>query len=85
MEKSRRTMLNPQFAELYPELPVGLWVDAWNAAMQRAERVWFERGTLALSTGRVLSDEHFEFQGGDRRKVRQPGTLERLADKESAY
>ena len=61
MKEHRRTMLNPEFAELYPELPVGSWIDAQDTAMKRAERLWFQRGSPALSTGRVLPHEHFRY------------------------
>jgi hypothetical protein len=80
MENQRRTMLKPEFAELYPELPVGEWLDALDAAMRRAERLWFELGPAALVSGRILSDEHFEFAGGKKRKNGQPRTLERMGD-----
>jgi hypothetical protein len=80
MENQRRIMLKPEFAGLYPELPVGQWLDALEAAMRRAERLWFEHGPAALMRGRLLSDEHFEFAGGRSRKNRQPRALERMAD-----
>jgi hypothetical protein len=82
MDIHRRAMLDPRFADLYPELPPGQWVDAWDAARQCAERLWFERGASALYAGRVLSDEHFQFQGGKRR-VRS-GALERMGDQTAA-
>jgi hypothetical protein len=80
MENQRRTMLKPEFAELYPELPGGQWLDALEAAMRRAERLWFEYGAAALMSGRLLSNEHFEFAGGKNRRDRQARALERMAD-----
>jgi hypothetical protein len=82
MDNQRRTMLKPEFAELYPELPVGEWLGALEAAMRRAERLWFEHGPAALMRGRILPDEHFEFAGGKNRKNGQPRALERMADQQ---
>jgi hypothetical protein len=78
--KPRRTMLNPAFTELYPEVSAGLWMDACDAAMKRAERLWFHWGVSGLGIERVLCDAHFEFQGGKPRKVGQTGFYQRVTD-----
>jgi cytochrome P450 len=76
----RRTMLDPQFGRLYPEIPAGYWMSAWQAATRRAERVWREAGAEALISGRLLPDEHFYFRGGRRRNPGWPVVPERLSD-----
>ena len=79
MKEPRRAMLQPEYAELYPELPAGFWVAAWYAAMKAAARVWLDRGSRALLSTRVLRDEHFRFQGGQPRPVRAR-VRERVSD-----
>jgi hypothetical protein len=76
----RRARLNPKFGRLYPELTAGQWLPAWQAAMQRAERVWQVDGSEALIRERLLPPEHFEFQGGTPRSVDWYVTAERLSD-----
>jgi hypothetical protein len=72
-------MLHPEYAELYPELPTGFWIDAWYAAMKQADRLWLDVGAGALASSRVLRDEHFQFRGGRPRGVRIP-IRERVSD-----
>jgi hypothetical protein len=79
VKNERCSLLHPEFAELYPELRAGLWMHAWDAAMLRAERLWFDRGVSGLAE-RVLSAGHFEFQGGKPRKLGHTEVYERVTD-----
>ena len=76
----RRAMLDPQFRTMYPEIPAGYWMPAWQAAMRRADRVWLEAGVKALIQDRLLPEEHFRFLGGDPRPSDWYPTPERLSD-----
>ena len=76
----RQARLNPKFGRLYPELPSGEWLPAWQAAMQIAERLCQEDGSEALKGDRVLPPEHFDFQGGSPRSADWYVTAERLSD-----
>jgi hypothetical protein len=77
---NRRALLKPSFRSLYPELPAGVWLPAWEAALKRAEHLWEREGAVAMTATRLLSDDHFEFDGG---VAREPGWYvrpERLSD-----
>jgi cytochrome P450 len=76
----RRTRLDPKFGSLYPEIPAGHWIPAWQAATRRAERLWRETGPEALLEGRILPEEHFQFRGGRSRGASWYVTAERLSD-----
>lgn len=80
MASLRTVFLDPKFGALYPELPAGHWIPAWQAASRRAERVWREAGADALIQGRLLSEEHFRFRGGKPRPPTWYVTPERLSD-----
>ena len=82
MGGQRRAKLKPEFRSLYPELPVNQWLPAWGVATRRAETVWRDSGADALVQGRLLSDEHFEFRGGEPRPVDWYVIPERLSDPE---
>ena len=84
MSGLRRARLNPKFAPLYPEIPAGYWLPAWQAATRRAERLWRESGPEALVEERLLADEHFEFRGGTRRSPAWYPVPERLTDPTTA-
>ena len=76
----RRTRLDPKFGFLYPEIPAGHWIPAWQAATRRAERLWREEGADALLRGRILPEEHFQFRGGRPRGAGWYVEPERLSD-----
>lgn len=76
----RRTRLDPKFGSLYPEIPAGHWIPAWQAATRMAERLWREAGPEALLEGRILPEEHFQFCGGRSRGANWYVTPERLSD-----
>ena len=80
MAGPRRTRLDPKFGSLYPEIPAGHWLPAWQAATRRAERLWREQGPEALLEDRLLSDKHFQFRGGIPRPGGRYVVPERLTD-----
>jgi hypothetical protein len=76
----RLCRLDPEYHFRYPDLPAGQWMPAWEAAVRRADQVWWEAGADALSRGRVLPEDHFQFRGGEPRPVGWYPTPERLSD-----
>ncbi len=74
-------MLDPRFGSLYPEMPAGFWLPAWEAMIRRAERLWRDVGADALVEGRLLPDGHFHFRGGKPRGSEWCGAPERLSDR----
>jgi hypothetical protein len=65
----RRARLRTEYAEWYPEI----WAGEWHDAQWAAEKVLQQQRTSSPAWslhGRVLSDAHFEFEGGDH----QPST-----------
>jgi hypothetical protein len=73
MQAVREAALRPAAAELYPFLPARMWT----AAAHLTELVARYRGICAKAayrSNRVLSDAHFMFRGGERKRgaVRQP-------------
>jgi len=76
----RRALLDPKFGSIYPEIPAGHWLPAWQAAMRRAERLWRDVGPDALIEGRLLPDEHFKFRGGKPRELGWYVEPQRLSD-----
>ena len=80
MSELRRARLNSNFGSLYPELPAGEWLPAWQAAMQVAERLWHEDGREALLRDRLLPPEYFDFDGGTPRSADWYVAAERLSD-----
>jgi hypothetical protein len=60
----RKVRLRPEYAEWYPDF----WVGEWHDAEWATEQVLWQqtKGSPAWGLGRrILSEEHFEFQGGD--------------------
>ena len=80
MADHRFALLVPRFGSLYPELPAGEWISAWDAAMRRAQQVWLEAGVEAVVYTRLLPEEHFEFRGGVPRPSDWYIRPERLSD-----
>jgi hypothetical protein len=56
----------------------------WETATELAARLLVQHGpppgSAYMLTGRVLSDEHFEFQGGDARGTLGKGMRSRVSD-----
>jgi hypothetical protein len=76
----RLVRLRPEFADIYP----GLDPMVWETATELAARLLVQQGLppspARMRTGRILSDEHFEFQGGDARGTSGKGMRSRLSD-----
>jgi hypothetical protein len=77
----RQARLRPEFATLYPGVPVDQWrpigelLDCVAAARLRGGRRSGE-----LLRGRPLDDRHFEFRGGGDRPPGATGRPSRLSD-----
>ncbi len=80
MSGHRHALLDPEFGLLYPEIPPGQWLPAWEASMRRAHRLWREAGPEALVQSRLLPEEHFQFTGGQPRDLGWYVVPERLSD-----
>jgi hypothetical protein len=59
----REARLRPGFAEMYPALPPDTWMGA--AELGALLLRWVVGGGKAPLGRRLLSDEHFEFRGGE--------------------
>ncbi|HUR93708.1 MAG TPA: hypothetical protein VMY76_03935 [Gemmatimonadales bacterium] len=72
----RLAWLRPEFASLYPEIPAGLWVTAFSAALVIVGGVMGGSRSWPGPGSRVLMNEHFLFRGGTTRtdRWRGPGT-----------
>ena len=69
----REGSLRPDYQHLYPGVQAGVWYIA--ASLTSAVSIGQERGS-----GRVLSDLHFEFRGGDEFHLRPPDVRSRTED-----
>ncbi len=65
MENRREARLRPEFAELYPVLEPGVWMPASDIGRQLL--LWHLATARAPTDERLISEEHFEFRGGERR------------------
>jgi DNA-binding NarL/FixJ family response regulator len=75
----RQARLKPECAALYPSLQPSCWVPASVVAQHLLGRALEMPNPDPVLLRRLMIDEHFEFQGGDRRaKLPEPGT--RLGD-----
>jgi hypothetical protein len=61
----RRARLKPEYAAWYPRIQPGEWHHAWwlSEVVRRQLR---RESTLPIGS-RVLSDQHFDFESGERR------------------
>jgi hypothetical protein len=60
----RQGRLRREFAELYPAVPAGVWVEASELGASLLH--WIAGGGASPPLGvRLLPDEHFEFRGGE--------------------
>ena len=59
----REARLIEQYGELYPGLSVGVWLPAGEVAEHIVAVVRRQGGRVGRH-GRVMSDQHFEFRGG---------------------
>jgi hypothetical protein len=71
----RRARLRPEYADWYPQIWAGEWHDAlWVTEIVRRQ---LREGSPTWFQGpRILSDRHFQFEGGDYGARSRP-TLER--------
>jgi hypothetical protein len=77
MVERREARLRPEYAEVYPELPTGLWMAAADLADIIVRRAQVAR---ALSIHqRTLDPRHFEFRGGPP-ETRPAGARSRRTD-----
>lgn len=76
----REARLRQEYGKLYPGLTPGTWLPAREVAEHIVDIVRRERGRLGLH-GRLISDEHFDFRGGDTDTPR-PNRNERREDRE---
>ena len=60
----RKARLRPEYAEWYPQLVAGEWHDAGWAAEKVLQQHRAHSPPWSLGR-RVLSEAHFEFEGGD--------------------
>ncbi len=65
MDDHREARLRSEFAELYPVLPSGVWMAA--ADIGRQLLLWHLATSRSPDGERLISEEHFEFRGGERR------------------
>lgn len=65
MADHREARLRAEFAELYPVLPPGVWMSASDIGRQLF--LWHLTVTGAPADDRLMSEEHFDFRGGERR------------------
>jgi hypothetical protein len=72
--------LRPQFAALYPGLDPGVWETATDLASRLLAQHFIQPSPGYMLSDRILSDEHFEFQGGDPRDASWAGVLSRRSD-----
>jgi hypothetical protein len=63
MPLRREARLRPGFAEMYPALPADTWMGA--AELGALLLRWVVGGGAAPLGSRLLTDEHFEFRGGE--------------------
>lgn len=65
MGERREARLRPEYAELYPVLPPGVWLAASDIGRQLL--LWHLATAQTPAAERLISEEHFEFRGGERR------------------
>ncbi|MFL5449861.1 MAG: hypothetical protein ACJ8A6_09135 [Gemmatimonadales bacterium] len=70
----RLVRLRPEFASLYPGLDPMVWETATELAAKLLAQHAIQTSPEHMLSNRVLSDEHFEFQGGITRRGNQART-----------
>jgi hypothetical protein len=81
MAEPREARLLPEHAEVYPEIPPGLWLLAAEVAALLVQRASAAR-RLSIHQ-RTLDPEHFEFRGGAPPSDRAPAARTRVTDRPS--
>ena len=65
----RLVRLRPEFAGLYPGLDPMVWETATELMARLLAQDLVQPSPGFMLSNRILSDEHFEFQGGDPRQT----------------
>jgi hypothetical protein len=73
----REARLRPEYAHLYPSLQPGVWLPATTVGQQLL--LWHLAKAVTPRGERLLTDEHFEFRGGQPISARD-GTRTRVGD-----
>jgi hypothetical protein len=68
----REARLRPEYAHLYPMLEPGAWASAALTAEKVAAIRLLQLANTYVLHDRVLTDAHFEFRGGARRRAINP-------------
>jgi hypothetical protein len=61
----REARLKPEYASVYPGVPPGVWMPASVIGQQLL--LWHLTAPAAPQGERLISEEHFEFRGGQKR------------------
>ena len=75
----REARLRPEWAGLYPGLPIGRWIVAARLVPLVLRHRLQDQQTWEFAR-RILVDEHFEFRGGRSRDNLWSGILSRVED-----
>jgi hypothetical protein len=76
----RLVRLRPEFASLYPGVEPGVWETATELAARLLAQHALQPSPGYMLSGRVLPEEHFEFQGGSPRGSSWSGVRSRVSD-----
>ena len=76
----RLVRLRPEFANIYPGLDPMVWETATELAARLLAQHGLQPSPGHMLTDRILSDEHFEFQGGDARGSSGKDMRSRVSD-----
>lgn len=74
----REARLKPEFADLYPGVQSGVWLPA--TVMGQQLLLWHLTQAAMPRGERLMSEEHFDFRGGQRRVGSWINMRTRLAD-----
>ena len=78
----REARLRPQYASLYPALEAGTWQPA--SSIGRQLLLWHLTASTPPEGERLMSEEHFEFRGGNPRHGADAAARTRHADRSTA-
>ena len=78
----REARLRPQYASLYPALEAGTWQPA--SSIGRQLLLWHLTASTPPQGERLMSEEHFEFRGGNPRNGADAAARTRHADRSTA-
>ena len=87
----REARLRPQYASLYPALEAGIYRVAENieamlpaSSIGRQLLLWHLTASIPPQGERLMSEEHFEFRGGNPRNGAEAAARTRHADRHTA-